>query len=138
ALLERVARETTGVMQQRWKTQALQAKARQLETLLTTGQSLVAKLESDELLQTLARDARRLLQGSACALYLYDVAAGTVRFGALDAPDAPGLPTEDHPATLSFAAAALRTQRQVEFSDVGTADFRSIPDLPKDATLHAA
>ncbi|MDB6168595.1 MAG: sensor signal transduction histidine kinase [Verrucomicrobia bacterium] len=137
-LLERLTLETTSIVQQLWRTQALQAKARQLETLLTTGQALVSKLESQELLDTLTRDTRRLLQGSACALYLHDAVRSTVRFGALDAPGAPGLPDGEQPATASFAAAALRTKRQVEFADVSSGDFRSIADLPKDATLHAA
>jgi signal transduction histidine kinase len=138
ALLERLSLETTLVVQQLWRTQALHAKARQLETLLTTGQAIVAKLEPEELLNTLTRDTRRLLHGSACALYLYDAARGTVRFGALDAPDAPALPLGEIPAGNSFAAAALHTKRQVEFADVSSPDFRSIADLPKDTTLHAA
>jgi signal transduction histidine kinase len=61
-----------------------------------------------------------------------------VRFGALDAPGAPSRPEGEPAVTVSFAAAALRTKRQIEFADVGTTDFRSIADLPSDATLHAA
>ena len=137
-LLERLTREATLIVQQLWRTQALQAKARQLETLLTTGQALVAKLESQELLDTLARDTRRMLQGSACALYLHDAARGTMRFGALDAPGAPAFPAGEQPDAVCFAAAALHTKKQVEFADVRSADFHSIADLPDDATLHAA
>jgi signal transduction histidine kinase len=137
-LLERLTREATLIVQQLWRTQALQAKARQLETLLTTGQALVAKLESQELLDTLARDTRRMLQGRACALYLHDAARGTMRFGALDAPGAPAFPPGEQPDAVCFAAAALHTKKQVEFADVRSADFRSIADLPDDATLHAA
>jgi len=43
-LLERLAVDVTNVVLQLWRTRHLQAKARQLETLLTTGQALVAKL----------------------------------------------------------------------------------------------
>lgn len=138
ALLERLTHETTLIVQQLWRTQALQAKARQLETLLTTGQALVAKLESQELLDTLTRDTRRMLQASACALYLHEAASDTVRFGAFDAPDAPLLPAGEHPAAVSLAAAALHTKRQVEFADVRSAGFHSVADLPPDASLHAA
>ena len=137
-LLERLTREATLIVQQLWRTQALQAKARQLETLLTTGQALVAKLESQELLDTLARDTRRMLQGSACALYLHDAARGTMRFGALDAPGAPTFPAGEQPDAVCFAAAALHTKKQVEFADVRSVDFHGIADLPDDATLHAA
>ena len=138
ALLERLTLETTLIVQQLWRIRALQAKARQLETLLTTGQALVAKLESQELLDTLTRDTRRMMQGRACALYLHDAARGTVRFGALDAPEAPPMPAGEQPAAACFAAAALHTRKQVEFADVRSAEFRSVADLPDDTTLCAA
>ncbi|MDB6092913.1 MAG: sensor signal transduction histidine kinase [Verrucomicrobia bacterium] len=137
-LLERLTQEATQIVQQLWRMQALQAKARQLETLLTTGQSLVAKLESQELLDTLACDARRMLQASACALYLHDPVRDSLRFGALDAPSAPPLPMGDLPTGICIGAAALHTQKQVEFADVRSVDFDGIVDLPKDAPLHAA
>ncbi len=138
ALLEQLTIEATLIVQQLWRMRALQAKARQLETLLTTGQALVAKLESQELLDTLTRDTRRMMQGRACALYLHDAARGTVRFGAFDAPEAPPLPAGEQPAAACFAAAALHTKKQVEFADVRSAEFRSVADLPQDSTLHAA
>ena len=138
ALLERLTLEATLIVQQLWRMRALQAKARQLETLLTTGQALVAKLESQELLDTLTRDTRRMMSGRACALYLHDAARGTVRCGALDAPEAPPLPAGEQPAAACFAAAALHTRKQVEFADVRSAEFRSVADLPDDTTLCAA
>ena len=138
AMLERLTLEATHIVRQLWRMQALQARSRQLETLLTTGQTLVAKLESQELLETLTHDTRRMMQGSACALYLHDALRGTVRFAALDAPGAAPLPSGEQPAAACFATAALHTKRQVEFADVRSADFHSIADLPKDATLHAA
>ena len=138
ALLEQLTLEATSIVQQLWRMRALQAKARQLETLLTTGQALVAKLESQELLETLTRDTRRMMQARACALYLHDVARGTVSFGALDAPEAPPMPAGEQPAAACFAAAALHTKKQVEFADVRSAEFHSVADLPADNTLCAA
>jgi signal transduction histidine kinase len=138
ALLERLTLEATLIVQQLWRMRALQAKARQLETLLTTGQALVAKLESQELLDTLTRDTRRMMQGRACALYLHDAARGTVRLAALDAPGAPPRPAGEQPAAAGFAAAALHTKKQVEFADVRSAEFGSVADLPGDGTLCAA
>ncbi|HND61764.1 MAG TPA: GAF domain-containing protein [Opitutaceae bacterium] len=137
-LLERLTLEATVVIQHLWRRQALQAKARQLETLLTTGQTLVAKLQSQELLDTLTRDTRRMLQASACALYLHDAARDLVRFGAFDAAGNPPLPGGEYPTAASFAAAALHTKRQVEFADVRSPGFASVPDLPRDSVLHAA
>ena len=137
-LLERLTLEATLIVQQLWRIQALQAKARQLETLLTTGQALVAKLETQELLDTLTRDARRMLQASACALYLHDAARDMVRCGAFDAPGSPPRPDGEQPAAASFAAAALHTRKQIEFADVRSPAFHSVADLPEGALLHAA
>lgn len=138
ALLEQLTLEATLIVQQLWRMRALQAKARQLETLLTTGQALVAKLESQELLDTLARDTRRMMSGRACALYLHDAARGTVRLAALDAPEGPALLAGEQPAAAGFAAAALHTRKQVEFADVRSAEFHSVADLPDDTTLCSA
>ncbi|MEO6875947.1 MAG: GAF domain-containing protein [Opitutaceae bacterium] len=138
ALLELLTLEATSIIQQLWRTRALQAKARQLETLLTSGLALVSKLESQELLDTLTRDTRRMMQAHACALYLHDAAQGTVRFGAFDASDHPTLPTDEQPVAACFAAAALLTKRQIEFTDVRSPEFHSVADLPKDNALCSA
>ena len=53
ALLEALAAEAARVMQRLWQLSHLQNKARQLESLITAGQSLVTKLESFELFETL-------------------------------------------------------------------------------------
>jgi len=138
ALLEQLTAEATSIVQQLWRMRALQAKARQLETLLTTGQALVAKLESQELLDTLTRDTRRMMSARACALYLHDAARGVVRFAAFDAPYAPPIPAGEQPVAACFASAALLTRKQVEFADVRSPEFRSVADLPNDQTLCSA
>lgn len=140
ALLERLALETAHVVLQLWRKRHLEAKARQLETLLTTGQSLVAKLETHELFATLTRDTRRMMQAQVCALYLHDAAQHTVRCAALDAADSTSapVPAGDLPVASCLLAAALHTKRSVEFPDVQTPGFQSLADLPPNPTLHAA
>ncbi|HWZ94214.1 MAG TPA: GAF domain-containing protein [Opitutaceae bacterium] len=80
--------EATAVMQRLWQLYQLKGKARQLETLITIGQSLVTKLEQQELFETITRETCKIIQGRACALYLYDTARKTVRLAALYSPAA--------------------------------------------------
>ena len=91
ALLERLTLETTLIVRQLWRMRALQAKARQLESLITAGQSLVTKLDPQELFATLTREARQMLQTSACALYLLEPDSNTLRCASLTSlrPTAP-------------------------------------------------
>src|SRR5690606_27057876 len=106
-------------------TRHLQAKSRQLETLLTTGQSLVGKLETQELFATLTRDTRRMMQARSCAFYLNDGAQRSVRCAAFDAAgSSPAtFPLGDLPVESCLMAAALHTKHAVEFPDVRTPGF---------------
>ncbi|HVU24498.1 MAG TPA: GAF domain-containing protein [Opitutus sp.] len=140
ALLERLAVEATTLVLHLWRTRHLQAKARQLETLLSTGQSLIAKLETHDLFAALTRDACRMMQARLCALYLHDAAQGTVRCVAFDTSGSNSLapPSGDLPVDTCLAASALRTKHQVDFADVQLPGFQSVADLPPDPQLHAA
>lgn len=140
ALLERLTTEATHLVLLLWRTRHLQAKARQLETLLTTGQSLVAKLETQELFVTLTRDTRRMMQARLCALFLQDATHATVRCAAADRADAgtPTVPTGDLPVESCLVAAAFNTRRQIEFSDLSSPGFAGVSDLPDDPQLRSA
>ncbi len=140
ALLERLTAEVTALVLLLWRTGHLEAKARQLETLLTTGQSLVAKLEAHELFATIAREAARMMQARFCALFLYDSAASTVRCAAFAPADAGGrgVPAAAQPVASSLSAAAFRTRRQVEFLDLQSPAYHGLADVPADARLQCA
>ena len=139
ALLVRFTAEATAVVQRLWQLRHLKAKARQLETLITTGQSLVAKLEPQELFDSLTRDARLVLSARACALYLHDAETATLSFAALTtsaavtAPPAGALPLD----SCAFAA-AVHTRRAITFTNIQTPDFRDLNDLPLDPALVSA
>lgn len=135
AVLEQLAREAARVMQRLWQVHHLQGKARQLESLITAGQSLVTKLEQQELLDTLTREARQMLPVRACALYLYDVGAQTVRFASLTSAIDTAMPAEPMPLSSCLVASAIHTRRAVTFADVQSPDFRELADVPDDATL---
>lgn len=142
-LLELFAAEAACVMERLWQLGHLKDKARQLESLITAGQSLVTKLEQQELFDTLTREARHMMQARACALYLHDPAAKTVRLASLDSatnPDvssAPALPTDDLPLDSCFVASPIHTRRPVTFTDIQSPEFRELLDLPPDTSLRS-
>jgi signal transduction histidine kinase len=137
ARLVRFADEAGRVLQRLWHIGHLQDKARQLETLTTTGLALVSKLEQQELFDTLTRDARALMQSRACALYVYDSATGKVRFvsytGAAVAPP----PAGDLPLDSCLVAAAIHTRRPVAFANIQSPEFLDLADLPRDEQLRS-
>ncbi|HVS54538.1 MAG TPA: GAF domain-containing protein [Opitutaceae bacterium] len=135
ALLEQLAAEAARVLQRLWLLGHLKDKARQLESLITAGQSLVTKLEQRELFDTLTREARHMMQARACALYLFDADADLVRFASLTG--APGTPVPDGalPLDSCFVASAIHTRRQIAFANVQSPEFLELADLPDDPTL---
>lgn len=133
--LEHFARESARVMQRLWQLRHLQAKARQLESLITAGQSLVTKLEQQELFDTLTREARTMLSARACGLYLHDAENQTIRFASLTGGAISPLPVEPLPLDSCLVASAIHTRRAVSFADVQSPDFRELADLPADPTL---
>jgi len=135
ALLEQLAADAVRVMQRLWQLGHLQGKARQLESLITAGQLLVTKLDQQELFDTLTREARRIMQARACALYLHDSANSTVRFASLTSETITPLPDVALPLDSSLVAVAIHTQRQVSFADIQSPEYRELTDLPHDPLL---
>lgn len=136
-LLVRLAGETARVLRRLWLLEQLEGKAEQLETLITIGHSLVGKLESQELFDSLTRDACHMLGGRSAALYLHDNTRDTVRCVALHTPIDITAPQGDLPADACLIAATVRTNRQTEFADIQSPEFRSLADLPHDSALHS-
>jgi signal transduction histidine kinase len=135
SVIEQLAREAACVMQRLWQLRHLQGKARQLESLITAGQSLVTKLEQQELLDTLTREARLMLNARACALYLHDAGGGTVRFASVTGPAGLVAASDSMPLESCLVASAIHTRRAVAFTDVQSPEFRELSDVPADPTL---
>ena len=141
--LVRFTAEATTVMQRLWQFKQLKGKARQLETLITVGQSLVTKLDQQELFDTVTRETRHITQTRVCALYLRDVERKTVRLAALAGPAAPApesgepKPSDELPANSCLVNTALVTRKQVEFANVQSHDLLDVLDLPRDAQLRS-
>ncbi len=137
ALLVRLTAEATAVVQHLWRLRQLQGKAAQLEALISIGQSLVSKLEEEELFATVAREARRIMGMRLCALYLHDPARPTVRLvacaGAEEPPPdgGPPRPAGELPLDHCLTSAVFHTKRQVEFHNVQSPEYADVIDLPR-------
>lgn len=136
ARLEALAAEAGRVMQRLWQVRHLKEKARQLESLISAGQSLVTKLEQQELFATLAREARDTLRARAGALYLHDPAGGTIRCAAFTAGVLPP-PAGDLPIGSCLVASPIHTRHTVWFADIQSPEYRELLDLPADPSLHS-
>ncbi len=137
ARLETLASEAARVMQRLWKLRHLSGKARQLESLITAGQSLVTKFEQEELIDALTREARHMMQARTAALYLHHAPTATVRCVSLTATAVTPMPEGDQPIHASLAGAAIHTRRQVSFFDVQSRDYLDLVDLPRDPALRS-
>ena len=69
-ILTLLTNEASRVISKLWLIKQLRAKAHKLESLINMGQGLVGELEQDEVLRSLAREGRQLLNCHSCALFL--------------------------------------------------------------------
>ncbi|MES2697710.1 MAG: GAF domain-containing protein, partial [Verrucomicrobiota bacterium] len=136
-LLEQFAAGAALVLERLWQLGHLTAKARQLESLITAGQSLVTKLEQQELLDTLTREACRMMQARACALYLLNPGNNTVRCASLTNQIATEPPSGDLPLDSCLVASPIHTRRQIVFADVQSPEYDELLDIPADSALHS-
>jgi len=137
AHLQELADEAGRVLNRLWEIGHLRGKARQLETLLTAGQSLVGKLEEQELFDTLTRDARQLIQGRAAALYIYNSENDTVSLGSITSLSIAAPPGGEMPMSSCLVASALHTQKAVSFSNILSPDYQDLIDVPRDPSLRS-
>lgn len=129
--------EATRVMSRHWELQNLTGKARQLESLITIGQSLVGQLEPTELYQSMTRDARQITGFRSCGLFLHDPEAATVRLVAYDGPTPIIQPSAPMPLDGCLVSSAIHTRKPIEFSNVQSAEFVDVSDLPREPGLRS-
>ena len=135
--LETLAAEAARVMQRLWTLGHLRNKARQLESLVTVGQSLVTKFEQQDLLDSLTREARHMMQARAAALYFHEATTDSVQCASLTSSTITPLPSGHHPLNACLVGASIRTQRQVSFVDVQSREFIDLTDVPRDPSLRS-
>lgn len=134
-LLVLCTHEASAVMARLWQLRQLRGKARQLETLITIGQSLVTKLEEHELFDTITRDAAHIMQSRACALYLYEETRDTVRVVSFSSGTPVAMPKEELPLAACLLSSVIHTRRHVDYPNIQSAEFHDLADLPRDPTL---
>jgi len=133
-LLVSCTQEASAVMSRLWQLRQLRGKARQLETLIAIGQSLVTKVEPQELFDSLTHDTRQIMQCRASALYLYDETSQIVRPISLSNTKLDVL-GRDLPLDSCFVAAVIHTRKQLEFANAQGPEFLDLIDLPHDLAL---
>lgn len=131
ATLGLLADEAGLVMRRLWQNGHLRAKARQLESLITAGQSLVAKVEQQEILATLTREACRMLEARACLFFLLEPATARLRCAASSGSGDIVPPTGDFELEGCLFASPIHTRRQIWFQDLRSPEFLEMPDVPR-------
>jgi signal transduction histidine kinase len=135
--LVRLAEAAAKVLRRLWELRHLQGKERQLEALIATGQALVGKLEQRELFDTLTRDASAMMQAKACAFFLFDPAAATLRLASFRGDPGTLTPEGDLPLRSCLSASAVRTRKPVSFANIQSTEFYDLLDLPRDPELRS-
>ncbi len=128
--------EATKVVGRLWLISQLRIKARQLESLITTGQSLVSKLELQAVLDTATQQALTLMPCRLCAVLLLNPDGETLRLAALAGQD-------NHPADLaenlaladSVIGSAIRRKRQIEVLNLSRTEEHHFTRLVASAGL---
>jgi signal transduction histidine kinase len=134
--LEVFCREITPVLQRLWSTAHLNIMANQLEVLTNIGQTLVTKLDQDELLSSLARETREITRSRLCTIQLYDPDAESVRLQTAH-PEVEETDAREWSIHASLASAPVHTRKQVEFRRIQSAQFAEVEDLPPDPTIQS-
>jgi signal transduction histidine kinase len=122
-ILTLLTNEAIKVVSRLWLINQLRMKARQLESLITTGQSLVSKLELQGVLDTATRQALVLMPCRLCAVFLLNPDGRTLRLHALAGHEGPPVEHTDNLAlTDSAIGSAIRHKKQVEILNLSRSD----------------
>ncbi len=114
-ILTLLTSEATKVVSRLWLISQLRIKARQLESLITTGQSLVSKLELQAVLDTATQQGLSLMPCRLCAVFLLNADGKSLRLAALAGlKDGPPDPASDLVLADSVLGSAIRHKKQVE------------------------
>jgi signal transduction histidine kinase len=138
-LFSALATEATRVLQRLWQLGHLKGQARQLQSLVSTSQTLVTKLERQELFDTLTREVQHVMATRACALYLIEAERGAVRLASFAGEAAWTPPDGAFPLHSCLISAAIQNRRQIGYADISASpDFAELADVPPDRDLKSA
>lgn len=118
-ILTLLTNEASRVVSKLWLIKQLRTKAHQLESLINMGQRLVGELDISELLGSLAREGKQLMNCHSCALFTLATNKKELELHSMVGPDGPievketRLSIED-----SSVGAAINRRKQVEVNDL--------------------
>ncbi len=131
-----LANESSQVLQSVWHRRQLANQSDQLKALIEVGQNIVSNFETHSLWETVTEAAMELTRARLCTLQLFDPKSQKVKLltarplnseytrqvGELDLSE-------------SLAGSAIRTKRQVEFTNITTPDYHDLLDVPIDSEV---
>jgi len=134
--LAQIANESSLVLQSVWRKRQLNSQSEQLSALIKVGQNVVSNFETHLLWESVAEAALELTEARSCSLQLYDPAEASVRAVTIRPHTAAsGEADATMPLSECLSGAAIRTKKQVEFTDVTTPDYRALEDVPADSSV---
>ncbi len=118
ATLQLLADETSQILGQMWLIGKLRTNSEQLEALLSMGQDFVSKLDLDDLLQTITREAHKIMRCRLAMMLILDKDRNTLKVHTLCGARKTYRPLpEISPKDSSFGA-AIQLKRQLEVFDI--------------------
>ncbi|MFW5883330.1 MAG: GAF domain-containing protein [Verrucomicrobiota bacterium] len=117
-ILSLLTREAGRVTSRLWLIRQLKLKASQLQTLLSVAQSLVSKIDMAAVMGSVTREARQLVRGHLCGLFLRDETSGRLRLEALAGPHGAMRHDEELSPEDSAVGVALERRKVVEVFDL--------------------
>lgn len=131
-LLRLLTREATRAIQQLWSVRQLRVKARQLETLLRVGRSIVSKKDLTTILNAIASSTRDLIDARFAAIFLLDEEGKYLELHSLRGEGWDEPYQEKISLDESSVGTAIRHTRQVEVLDLArTEEHHFVPVVQK-------
>ncbi|MDQ8183644.1 GAF domain-containing protein [Pelagicoccus sp. SDUM812005] len=131
-----LAHESSQVLQSVWHRRQLANQSEQLNALIEVGQNIVSNFETHSLWETVTEAAMELTRARLCTLQLFDSKTQKVKL--LTARPLNNEYTQqvgELDLSESLAGSAIRTKRQVEFTNITTPDYLDLKDVPVDSEV---
>ena len=120
--LQSISDETTRILGQMWLIEKLKTRSEQLEALLSMGQDFVSKLNLDDLLQTITKEAHKIMPCRVAMMLILDKDRDTLKIHTICGARQTYHPLpEISPEDSSFGA-AIQLKRQLEVFDIRKSD----------------
>ncbi len=117
-ILTLLTNEATRVISKIWLIKQLRTKAKQLETLVNIGQRIVTKRTDSEVLESVTREAHKLINSHLSALFLLNPDKKSLRLHSMTGPEDLIPHDEDLSLDDSSVGAAIMRKKQIEVYDL--------------------